>query len=155
LQAGAQSNISGFSGGVFDYCNGVKTIASTTSTTFPPTTVSSPTRRNTTGSPVVTAVACNTLTIASGSFSGINTIHYWIYRNGALAGWPRHRSVVSGLRQHVNNRAELRAHHPAKQRPTRLVSPLHRYRRGHHQLDAGQRRGQHGFQRRGSARTIP
>jgi len=34
LQAGAQVNISGFTGGVFDYCNGVKTIASATSTTF-------------------------------------------------------------------------------------------------------------------------
>jgi len=86
LQAGAQVNISGFSGGVFDFCNGVKTIASTTSTTFTTNDGSLPNETNNTGSPVVTAIACNTLSFASGSFSGINTIHYWIYRNGALAG---------------------------------------------------------------------
>src|SRR6266852_587891 len=87
LQAGAQVNISGFSGGVFDYCNGVKTIATTpTSTTF--TTNDGPlaNETNSTGTPAVTVIACNTLTFPSGSFSGINTIHYWIYRNGALAG---------------------------------------------------------------------
>jgi hypothetical protein len=87
LQSGAQVNISGFTGGVFDSCNGVKTIASTpTSTTF--TTNDGPlaNETNTTGAPVVTVMACNTLTFPSGSFSGINTIHYWIYRNGALAG---------------------------------------------------------------------
>src|SRR5712671_3057356 len=87
LQAGAQVNISGFSGGVFDYCNGVKTIATTpTSTTFTTNDGQLPNETNTTGSPVVTVMACNTLTFPSGSFSGINTIHYWIYRNGALAG---------------------------------------------------------------------
>jgi len=87
LQAGAQVNISGFSGGVFDYCNGVKTIASTpTSTTFTTNDGSLANETNTTGTPVVTVMACNTLTFPSGSFSGINTIHYWIYRNGALAG---------------------------------------------------------------------
>ena len=87
LQAGAQVNISGFTGGVFDSCNGVKTIAATpTTTTF--TTNDGPlaNETNTTGSPVVTVIACNTLTFASGSFSGVNTIHYWIYRNGTLAG---------------------------------------------------------------------
>src|SRR5712692_3915536 len=87
LQAGAQVNISGFNGGVFDYCNGVKTIATTpTSTTF--TTNDGPlaNETNSTGTPAVTVIACNTLTFPSGSFSGINTIHYWIYRNGALAG---------------------------------------------------------------------
>jgi len=86
LQPGAQVNISGFSGGVFDFCNGVKTIASTTSTTFTTNDGQLPNETNTTGSPVVTVIACNTLTFASGSFSGGNTIHYWIYRNGALAG---------------------------------------------------------------------
>ena len=87
LQSGAQVNISGFSGGGFDSCNGVKTIASTpTSTTF--TTNDGPlaNETNTTGSPVVTVIACNTLTFASGSYSGANTLRYWIYRNGALAG---------------------------------------------------------------------
>jgi hypothetical protein len=87
LQAGAQVNISGFTGGVFDYCNGVKTIAATpTSTTFTTNDGQLANETNTTGSPVVTVMACNTLTFPSGSFSGINTIHYWIYRNGALAG---------------------------------------------------------------------
>lgn len=91
LQAGAQVNISGFTGGVFDFCNGVKTIASTTSTTFTTNDGLLPNETNSTGSPVVTVMACNTLTFASGSFSGINTIHYWIYRNGALA------AVVAGI----------------------------------------------------------
>jgi hypothetical protein len=87
LQSGAQVNISGFTGGVFDYCNGVKTIASTpTSTTFTTNDGQIANETNTTGSPVVTVMACNTLTFPSGSFSGINTIHYWIYRNGVLAG---------------------------------------------------------------------
>ena len=86
LQAGAQVNISGFSGGVFDFCNGVKTIASTTSTTFTTSDGQLPNETNTTGSPVVTVFACNTLTFASGGFSGTNAIRYWIYRNGALAG---------------------------------------------------------------------
>jgi hypothetical protein len=87
LQSGAQVNISGFTGGVFDSCNGVKTIASTpTSTTFTVNDGSLTNETNTTGTPVVTVMACNTLTFPSGSFSGINTIHYWIYRNGALAG---------------------------------------------------------------------
>jgi hypothetical protein len=87
LQAGAQVNISGFSGGVFDYCNGVKTIATTpTSTTFTTNDGQLANETNSTGTPAVTVIACNTLTFPSGSFSGINTIHYWIYRNGALAG---------------------------------------------------------------------
>ncbi|HEY4815982.1 MAG TPA: hypothetical protein VIH67_01030, partial [Candidatus Acidoferrum sp.] len=87
LQAGAQVNISGFSGGVFDSCNGVKTIATVpTSSTFTTNDGSLANETNTTGTPVVTVMACNTLTFPSGSFSGGNTIHYWIYRNGALAG---------------------------------------------------------------------
>jgi hypothetical protein len=82
LQSGAQINISGFSGGVFDGCNGVKTIASTpTSTTFTTNDGGLPNETNTTGSPVVTVYACNTLTFPNGSFSGISTIHYWIYRS--------------------------------------------------------------------------
>jgi len=87
LQSGSQVNISGFTGGVFDSCNGVKTIASTpTSTTFITNDGQLANETNTTGTPVVTVMACNTLTFPSGSFSGNNTIHYWIYRNGALAG---------------------------------------------------------------------
>src|ERR1700730_7380887 len=87
LQSGAQVNIFGFSGGVFDSCNGVKTIATVpTSTTFTTNDGSLANETNTTGTPVVTVMACNTLTFPSGSFSGGNTIHYWIYRNGALAG---------------------------------------------------------------------
>jgi len=87
LQSGAQVNITGFSGGVFDSCNGVKTIAATpTSTTFTTNDGQLANETNTTGTPVVTAIACNTLTFASGTFSGPNAIRYWIYRNGALAG---------------------------------------------------------------------
>jgi hypothetical protein len=82
LQSGAQINIAGFSGGGFDSCNGVKTIASTpTGTTF--TTQDGPlaNENNTTGAPVATVYACNTLTFPSGTYSGNNTIHYWIYRS--------------------------------------------------------------------------
>src|SRR5882724_7431777 len=82
LQSGTQINIAGFAGGVFDSCNGVKTIASTpTGTTF--TTQDGPSlanETNTTGTPTATVYACNTLTFPSGSFSGNKTIHYWIYR---------------------------------------------------------------------------
>jgi hypothetical protein len=82
LQSGTQINIAGFTGGVFDSCNGVKTIATTpTGTTF--TTQDGPSlanETNTTGTPTATVYACNTLTFPSGSFSGNKTIHYWIYR---------------------------------------------------------------------------
>jgi hypothetical protein len=82
LQSGAQINISGFSGGVFDGCNGVKTIASTpTSTTFTTNDGGMPNETNTTGSPTAIVFACNTLTFPNGSFSGVSTIHYWIYRS--------------------------------------------------------------------------
>src|ERR1700736_1401074 len=71
LQVGAQVNITGFSGGVFDSCNGVKTIAATpTSTSFTTNDGQLANETNTTGTPVVTVFACNTLTFASGSFSG-------------------------------------------------------------------------------------
>src|SRR6266404_8776582 len=87
LQAGAQVNISGFNGGVFDSCNGVKTIVATpTSTTFTVNDGQLANETNTTGTPVVTVIACNTLTFGSGTYSGPNAIRYWIYRNGALAG---------------------------------------------------------------------
>jgi hypothetical protein len=82
LQAGAQINIEGFAGGVFDSCNGVKTIAATpTGTTF--TTNDGPlgNENNTGGSPTAVVFACNTLTFPLASFSGNNTIHYWIYRS--------------------------------------------------------------------------
>jgi hypothetical protein len=83
LQSGTQINIAGFSGGVFDSCNGVKTIASTpTGTTF--TTQDGPSlanETNTTGTPSAAVYACNTLTFPSGSFSGNKTIHNWIYRS--------------------------------------------------------------------------
>ena len=82
LQAGAQISIAGFTGGVFDSCNGVKTIAATpTGTTFTTNDGTVPNETNTTGSPTATVYACNTLTFPSGSFSGSNTIHYWIYRS--------------------------------------------------------------------------
>ena len=87
LQSGAQVNISGFNGGVFDSCNGVKTIASVpNSTTFTVNDGPLPNETNTTGTPTVTVIACNTLTFPLGTYSGANTIHYWIYRNGAIAG---------------------------------------------------------------------
>jgi hypothetical protein len=81
LQSGAQINISGFTGGVFDSCNGVKTIASTpTGTTFTTNDGALANETNTTGSPTATVMACNQLTFPNGSYSGNNTIHYWIYR---------------------------------------------------------------------------
>jgi hypothetical protein len=87
LQAGAQVNIAGFTGGVFDSCNGVKTIVATpTSTTFTANDGPLNNETNTTGSPTATAIACNILTFPSGSYSGNNTIHYWVYRNSALVG---------------------------------------------------------------------
>ncbi len=88
LQSGTQINIAGFSGGTFDSCNGVKTIASTpTGTTF--TTQDGPlaNETNTTGSPTATVYACNTLTFPSGTYSGNNTIHYWIYRSIGAGGF--------------------------------------------------------------------
>src|ERR1700732_905076 len=58
LQSGAQVNISGFTGGVFDSCNGVKTIATVpTSSTFTTNDGSLANETNTTGTPVVTVMA--------------------------------------------------------------------------------------------------
>jgi hypothetical protein len=84
LQVGAQVGITGFTGGVFTYCNGVMTVASTpTGTTF--TTVIGPANilNNTsiTASGIATVIACNTLTLANGSMSGNNTLRYWVYRS--------------------------------------------------------------------------
>jgi hypothetical protein len=87
LQAGAQVNIAGFTGGVFDSCNGVKTIVATpTGTTFTVNDGPLNNETNNTGSPTATVMACNVLTFPASSYSGNNTIHYWIYRNNALAG---------------------------------------------------------------------
>lgn len=82
LAAGTQVNIGGFTGGVFDGCNGVKTIAATpTSTTFTTNDGTLPNENNTTGTPVLQVYACNTLVPPSASYSGNGTIHYWIYRS--------------------------------------------------------------------------
>ena len=81
LQAGAQINIGGF-GGSNSLCNGVKTIAATpTSTTFTTNEGRIADETNTSGSPQATVYACNVVTFPSGSYSGNNTIHYWIYRS--------------------------------------------------------------------------
>jgi hypothetical protein len=80
LQAGAQVNITGFSG-FGTLCNGVKTIAATpTSTTFTTNDGKAIDETNTGGTPLVTVYACNTLSFPSGTYSGPNTLHYWIYR---------------------------------------------------------------------------
>ena len=85
LQAGTQVNITGFGGN--DNCNGVKTIATTpTSTTFTLKDGAVANTTNTSGSPTAQVYACNVLTFPRRSFSGNSTIHYWIYRNGALSG---------------------------------------------------------------------
>src|SRR5262249_43071281 len=76
-----QVNITGF--GTFGtLCNGVKTIAATpTSTTFTTNDGKIADENNTSGSPQLTVYACNTLTFPSGTYSGLSTLHYWIYRS--------------------------------------------------------------------------
>jgi hypothetical protein len=85
LQVGAQININGFSGGTGS-CNGTKTIASVpTGSTFTTSDGTVPNENNSSGG-TATVSACNVLSFANNSYSGNNTIHYWIYRNNALAG---------------------------------------------------------------------
>ena len=85
LQVGTQIGITGFNSGLFTLCNGVKTIASTpTGTTF--TTNDAPTNaiqynETNTASATGTVIACNTLSFLNGSYSGQNTLRYWIYRS--------------------------------------------------------------------------
>src|ERR1700740_1407385 len=84
LQAGAQIGVTGFNGGIFTLCNGVKTVASTpTGTTFTSVDAPASAQYNETNNASGTAavIACNTLTFASGSFSGNSTLRYWIYRS--------------------------------------------------------------------------
>ena len=83
LQAGAQIAISGF-GSFGTLCTGAKTVASTpTSTTFTTNDAPANSLNNETNNAggTATVIACNTLTFASGSFSGNNTMRYWIYRS--------------------------------------------------------------------------
>jgi len=89
FQAGSTVSINGMNNGAgafFDDMNGTKVIVSTpTSTTF---TVQDGTLTDRTDTSTGTASvqACNTLTYASGSYSGTSTLKYWIYRNNALVG---------------------------------------------------------------------
>lgn len=87
IQAGTQVDIEGFTGGS-GICNGVKTIATVpTSGTFTTNDgVSAINETISTGSPVVSVNACNILSYAIGSYSGLNTLRYWIYRNNVRAG---------------------------------------------------------------------
>src|SRR6202011_4167968 len=57
LQGGAQVNISGFTGGLFVSCNGIKAIASPTSTTFTTNDGQLANETNTTGSLIVPVMA--------------------------------------------------------------------------------------------------
>lgn len=85
IVAGSQIDIEGFGGN--DICNGVKTVLTTPlSTTFTVSDGIASNTVNTSGTPTAKVVACNTLTYASGSYSGQPTLRYWIYRNNALAG---------------------------------------------------------------------
>ncbi len=85
LTAGTQVDIEGFGGNSF--CNGVKTIAATpTGSTFTANDGPLADENNSSGTPQATVFACNVLTFPNGSFSGSNTIRYWVYRNNALAG---------------------------------------------------------------------
>jgi hypothetical protein len=85
LTAGTQIDIEGF--GSFSFCNGVKTIAATpTGSTFTANDGPLADENNSSGTPQATVFACNVLTSPNGSFSGTNTIRYWVYRNNALAG---------------------------------------------------------------------
>jgi hypothetical protein len=89
FQAGTTVNITGFNGGLgtfFNDMNGTKVIVATpTSTTF---TVNDATLSDRTDSSGGTGSiqACNILTYASASYSGVTTLRYWIYRNTALVG---------------------------------------------------------------------
>ena len=89
FQAGSTVSITGFtngSGTFFDDMNGTKVIVATpTSTTF---TVQDGnlTDRTDTSTGTASVQGCNTLTYASGSYSGPNTLKYWIYRNNSLVG---------------------------------------------------------------------
>lgn len=89
LQAGTTVSIAGFnsgSGTFFDDMNGTKVVVSTpTGTTFTVNDATMPNRTDVSGG-TASAQACNTLTFASGSYSGVTTLRYWIYRNNALVG---------------------------------------------------------------------
>ena len=82
LQVGAQIALTGYTFGTL--CAGTKTITSTpTSTTFTTNDAPANSQNNETNntSATATVIACNTLTFISGSFSGNNTLRYWIYRS--------------------------------------------------------------------------
>jgi hypothetical protein len=89
FQAGSTISIAGFNGGLgifFNDMNGTKVIVATpTSTTFTVNDATLPDRTDT-SSGTASIQACNTLTFASGSFSGVTTLKYWIYRNNSLVG---------------------------------------------------------------------
>ena len=80
LQAGAQVSFASFSGGFFSACNGVKTIAAITDATHFTTNDGAAPNESNVSAGTATVWACNTLTFANGSYSGNNTLRYWIYR---------------------------------------------------------------------------
>jgi hypothetical protein len=94
LTAATQVNITGY--GLFDVCSGVKTIAATpTSTTFTTNDGQVADENNNTAA-TAQVYACNTLSFPARSYSGANTIRYWIYRSknggaysvtGVAQGW--------------------------------------------------------------------
>lgn len=88
LAVAARLDIEGFTGTFASPCNGVVMVATTPSgTTF---TVNkgtgAPNQTVSTGSPTATVFACNKLTYPLASFSGGNTLRYWIYRNSSVVG---------------------------------------------------------------------
>jgi hypothetical protein len=95
LQAGQSVNISGFNGSTNDM-NGVKTVVTAPGSTFTVQDANLPDRTDTSGSPTVGAMACNTLSFASGSYSGANTLRYWIYRKVGAGAYSL-AAVAQGL----------------------------------------------------------
>lgn len=84
LTAGTQVYIQGYA--YPSVCAGVKTITSTpTGTTFTTNDGAAGAETNATAASAQ-FYACNQLTFPPSSYSGTNTIHYWIYRNNVLIG---------------------------------------------------------------------
>jgi len=87
LQPGATLLICQFGGGAcpgtfLDAFNGTKTVVATpTSTTFTVSDGNVPDGSETPGSGLGNVLACNTLTFAANSYSGVGTLRYWIYRS--------------------------------------------------------------------------
>lgn len=87
LLVGTSVDVEGFTGGVFDTCNGTVTVVTTpTGTTFTAFKGQVGAETNTTGAPTGKVYGCNELTFAASSVAVSTQIRYWIYRNSVLVG---------------------------------------------------------------------